>query len=48
MSITAQRLLILGLTAATWTVLDLLRKLGLMPKPRCPVENGGRTARSAR
>ncbi len=31
MSITAQRLVILGLDGATWTVLDPLRKLGLMP-----------------
>ena len=27
----AQRLLILGLDGATWTVLDPLRRLGLMP-----------------
>ena len=31
MAIQAQRLLILGLDGATWTVLDPMRKLGLMP-----------------
>jgi predicted AlkP superfamily phosphohydrolase/phosphomutase len=31
MATTAERLLILGLDGATWTVLDPLRKLGLMP-----------------
>lgn len=31
MSATARRLLILGLDGATWTVLDPLRRLGLMP-----------------